>query len=552
MLERDLLVRARSRGTYWGRFGEALCGLLVCLPQFAIAGRFTSQSMIGKHVFDGIVVAVFVLSCFGWLLTADAISAERREGTLGLLLLTRVKAFDLLMGKLGSTALASLGGLVTLLPLLMLPVLAGGVTLGEAFRKVLACLDSLFFALALGLYYSAAGRERFRTAGKCALTIIVITLVPVIANALFSGRGTALLATMSSLFAFVHADDSSYQISPLSYWISFGAVQVIAWLLLQQGAARLPSVPLEERTPAASPLFPTITARVRSRWQAGTATNTVEWLVRRQPGLRGTLWAGTLVMLLYQMGWTFFLPFRGFGRFASPLFWWIYQLPVLAAALVSGILIAWAASRFSLQARSTGELELLLTTPAGVQDFVSGQWKALQAAFRGPIALLLIAFVLRWASPIFYMRGPVRYSWPDFGFTLILNAAGVLLGIAALCWLGMWFGFTARRASSAILWTVGIAKGVPFLISYLGMGFLFPYLRPLFGSPPFSYTVIAWLPQLAILYFYLWTIRQIKARFAKGLTMGSPRSFSLSHALAEASREASTTVRKARHWTPSG
>jgi len=42
---------------------------------------------------------------------------------------------------------------VTLLPLLMLTGPGWCVTMGSI-SKVLACLDSLFFALALGLYYS--------------------------------------------------------------------------------------------------------------------------------------------------------------------------------------------------------------------------------------------------------------------------------------------------------------------------------------------------------------------------------------------------------------
>jgi len=290
---------------------------------------------------------------------------------------------------------------------------------------------------------------------------------------------------------------------------------------------------------------------VGPRWSLAAGANPVEWLVGRQHALRAILWAGTLVLLLYQGTWIFFLGTRGFGRFgASPLVW-MYQLPNLAFALISGTLLAWAAARFPLQARSTGELELLLTTPAGVQNFVSGQWKALQAALRGPVTLLLSAFLFRWASPMLYMGRPVRYSWPDLGLGLILTAAGVLLGIGALCWLGMWFGFTARRASSAILWTVGLAKGVPFLISTLGPMFFFPYLRPWFGAPPFSYAVLAWLPQVAILYFYLWIIRQIKGRFERDLAFGAARSFNLSRVLAEASRGASTSIRKTRHWTPS-
>src|SRR5439155_15096282 len=178
------------------------------------------------------------------------ISSERREGTLGLLLLTRVRAFGVVIGKLGSTATAALGALVALLPLLMVPILAGGVGSGEAFRKGLACINCLFFALAVGLFCSASGRDRFRTAMQSVLGLLCVTFLPVIANAPFQSLGIALFAHISPLFTLLHADDRSYKSSALSFWISLAAVQAAAWLLLKGAALRLSSEPLEEKGPA--------------------------------------------------------------------------------------------------------------------------------------------------------------------------------------------------------------------------------------------------------------------------------------------------------------
>ena len=101
-------------------------------------------------MFDGVIGVAFLLSCSACLVTADLISAERREGTLGLLFLTRIKRLDVLLGKLGSVGITSLCALVAFLPVLMIPVLAGGVTGGEAFRKGLALFGTLWFALAAG------------------------------------------------------------------------------------------------------------------------------------------------------------------------------------------------------------------------------------------------------------------------------------------------------------------------------------------------------------------------------------------------------------------
>src|SRR5262245_27109009 len=122
VLYRELSVWARTRGTYWGRAAMVLCGMVICLTQ--VGGLSLSggdPATAGRYVFHGLVASAFLLGCCGCFLTADAISVERRGGTLPLLLLTPVKPFDILLGKLSSNGLACLSSLMALLPLLMLP-----------------------------------------------------------------------------------------------------------------------------------------------------------------------------------------------------------------------------------------------------------------------------------------------------------------------------------------------------------------------------------------------------------------------------------------------
>ncbi len=88
IIERELRLRARSPANYWSRFAVALVGALICLPQLLGPGPFGSPAAIGRGVFNGLVSAAFLVCCGACLITADAINAERREGTLGLLLLT--------------------------------------------------------------------------------------------------------------------------------------------------------------------------------------------------------------------------------------------------------------------------------------------------------------------------------------------------------------------------------------------------------------------------------------------------------------------------------
>src|SRR5437016_5861618 len=121
VLERDLRVRVRGRGAYWLRVAVALAGLLVCLPPLLFRGSNRQGSDIGREIFDAVIAAAFVLCSGACLLSADAIGAERRDGTLGLVMLTRVRGFDLLVGKLGASALAGLCAVAAFLPVLMIP-----------------------------------------------------------------------------------------------------------------------------------------------------------------------------------------------------------------------------------------------------------------------------------------------------------------------------------------------------------------------------------------------------------------------------------------------
>jgi ABC-type transport system involved in multi-copper enzyme maturation permease subunit len=128
IIERELRARARSRGTYRTRLAVGLTGALLCVQQLIVTGPLNTPAETGRLVFNEMAGAAFALCCGACLLAAEAINSERREGTLGLLFLTRVRSFDVLAGKLVSVGATSLCALVGLVPALVLPVLAGGVS----------------------------------------------------------------------------------------------------------------------------------------------------------------------------------------------------------------------------------------------------------------------------------------------------------------------------------------------------------------------------------------------------------------------------------------
>src|SRR5688572_18534779 len=128
----------------------------------------------------------------GCLFTADCISSEKREDTLGFLFLTNLKGYDIVAGKISTHAITTASGLLAALPVFFLPLLAGGVTWAETLRVLLSIAVSFVFALNLGVWISARSHDA-RNAVMATLTIMtLLVLLPllwiVILEEIFSVR----------------------------------------------------------------------------------------------------------------------------------------------------------------------------------------------------------------------------------------------------------------------------------------------------------------------------------------------------------------------------
>src|SRR5690242_12487556 len=125
IVERELRVLARRSSTGWIRFYAALAILLVWLVLLG-GGRNVPPAMLAQNLFlaFGILALGFCLLA-GLFLTADCLSEEKREGTLGLLFLTDLRGHDVVLGKLMATSVHALYGLLAIFPVLALPLLMG-------------------------------------------------------------------------------------------------------------------------------------------------------------------------------------------------------------------------------------------------------------------------------------------------------------------------------------------------------------------------------------------------------------------------------------------
>jgi hypothetical protein len=222
---------------------------------------------------------------------------------------------------------------------------------------------------------------------------------------------------------------------------------------------------------------------------------------------------------------------------------WAFGLVVLA---LSGSIFAWVASRFFIEARRTGELDLLATTPLGAQEIVSTQWSILKRWLTGPVLLMLAPVVLQAATLLFqiYSPGPPSFWRHYYGASLLLNALNTVLRTGALCWVGLWCGLRADNQARAILWTLLLVEAPPYLVS-LGWGFLFrSFIVAGAGLSPwiFGYLVP---PAVAVLYF-LWLISLARRQLGKGIASAEP--FSPGQLFSDGWPRLGSVIRSARQW----
>src|SRR5206468_12050700 len=100
IVARELRVAARRHGTYAIRLLAAAAALTVTLWLCLLPTLGQPPSALGKSLFTALSIMAFAYCLLiGPFLTADCISSEKRDGTLGLLFLTDLRGFDVVLGR---------------------------------------------------------------------------------------------------------------------------------------------------------------------------------------------------------------------------------------------------------------------------------------------------------------------------------------------------------------------------------------------------------------------------------------------------------------------
>src|SRR5256714_13641204 len=99
IVDRELRSASRRKSTYRMRLWPALIATLVTFGFLGVAffgGSTSGTGALLLRILSGYTAVLFVFSSL--FLTADSISEEKREGTIGLLFLTELHGYDLVLG----------------------------------------------------------------------------------------------------------------------------------------------------------------------------------------------------------------------------------------------------------------------------------------------------------------------------------------------------------------------------------------------------------------------------------------------------------------------
>src|SRR5215831_2821308 len=175
IVQRELRAAVRRKGMFRVRWWAALLAIAVGFVSLGFVAATRPRGSVGNPLFSiltGYALGLCLLS--GVVLTADSLSEERREGTLGLLFLTNLKGYDVVMGKFIPSFLIGAYVLFALLPITAIPLLLGGVTGGEFWRVALALLNALFISLAAGALVSSTSRDSQRAMGNTLVLVLIL------------------------------------------------------------------------------------------------------------------------------------------------------------------------------------------------------------------------------------------------------------------------------------------------------------------------------------------------------------------------------------------
>ncbi len=476
---RDLRSELRSGRLHKSRLGAAGTSSVV-LMALAVAerqaGGFNVTSFLNSIPVAGL--APLLLFIVGLNRAAVLLTAERREGTLPLLLLTHLTGRNIIFSKLVQALALELSTLLATAPALILPLLAMGITGAELWLVALGSLNVLFFALAAGLLFSVLGDgAKMTTICFCLFSPVLIYSTP-LGVLLPAGPIQTIMIALQFLnpgAPLTHIGGTLAGVRPYVFWLELATTHLIGWGMLIAAGLLLPAATRWQagRHPRTrSGRWWTVRPLVSSERRQTVRTrllnqNPFLWLANRETLPQVRLWLLLLGTGLF-WGWITWLSFVVRG---------INILIVMAIAIGVTWLTAFLgivpreASRRLVEDRNSGALELLLCTPLAPRDITRGQWLALKRQFALPFGIVLLVGLVLMASGYLTFGFGGMLDPEDRPAWLVLWSASLTLApliVVALCWAAMRRALVARTAGEAagvaVLQTLGVPGFALWLI----------------------------------------------------------------------------------------
>ena len=456
---RELRGEARRPINYWLRtFGATVLTIIFAVflsNQDDVKSGGDAFSALGFLVFLGIWVVVPVLS-------ADCISREKREGTLGLLFLTPLKPIEIILSKGSIHAMRSLTLIIAAVPVLAIPFVLGGITTTDLLCSLVLDLTALCFALAAGLLASSLASQWMRAVILAEIFSAVFAFV-VFELALFFLFGAGLggqtfledLWNEAQLFFYNSRMQAVGSGTPslnqiLTTASSLFAISVLIFIAVMFFAAFQIKKNWQENPPSSRRLwFQKIfcTPRIwigllRRQNQARLSRNPVGWLEQYSWSARLSKW-----------GWCFVIVVIGSWLLTMNARMLHYGFSWLTTAVL--VSMAFSAVGSFQKEKQNGALELLLVTPLREKDIIVGRLWGIWAQFLPAFALLLLTGLL---LPDSDEHGPGPFGGnflpPIFDFIFVPIV-------------GLYFAMRLKYFLAAWLLTAGLALFLPSFLNGL-------------------------------------------------------------------------------------
>ena len=447
IVERELRVAARRPGTVWTRVAAAVGALTVMA--FCLSVNVGQNSgTIGAGMFYGLAwLAMIHCISVGVRTTADSLSEEKREGTLGLLFLTDLRGHDVVLGKLFATSLNAFYGLLAIFPVLAVPLLMGGLARDEVLRAVLVLLNTFLCSLAVGLAVSSLTRQARRAMGLTSAVRLLFGLGALVVGALLvenEVKWGKYLTVLSPFSGLILVPAAAYRSDPGVFWASVAWEQALFWLTFLFACWRTPRSWQDRPVVARGGWW-----RAWSRgWIFGPAAgragyrarlldvNAYYWLAARERSKPAHVWA-----VLGGLAGLWFWADRYWGHD-----WRNAGVYCITGLCLHGILKFWVAAEAGKRLgedRQAGALELVLATPLSVTEILAGQWRALARQFLPPLVAVLIIDL--------FLLGGMEHEVHDadhWGLWWV-GTLSLILDLAALPWVAMWLAVSLRSPKGA-------------------------------------------------------------------------------------------------------